>query len=383
LMNDYADLVPPSREPFATANSFKLAVFGTNVSGGCSMTGAPGTIQVEWAETLRIAHAAERAGFEAIIPVARWKGFGGDTNFNHRTFETYTWAAGLAQATSTIRVFATSHVPTVHPVLAAKQATTIDHISGGRFGLNIVAGWNAPEIAMFGTVQREHDTRYECADEWIGLIKKLWTTEGAFDFNGHFFQAPQAYLEPKPIQKPYPIIMSAGLSPAGRRFGARHADIIFILTPTLDDARQAAAETRALARREFGRDIKVFGMGYVVCADTEREAREYLHYYVHEKGDWPGMRNWLDMIIPNSGTASKEGFEEMCANMIAGYCGLPLVGTPEQIVEGMLAMHKAGLDGITLSWVDYEAGIAQFSERIEPLMRQADLRREVPAAASS
>jgi alkanesulfonate monooxygenase SsuD/methylene tetrahydromethanopterin reductase-like flavin-dependent oxidoreductase (luciferase family) len=64
--------------------------------------------------------------------------------------------------------------------------------------------------------------------------------------------------------------------------------------------------------------------------------------------------------------------------MIAGYCGLPLIGTPEQIVDGMLAMHRAGLDGITLSWVDYEAGIAQYSEQIEPLLRQADLRRETP-----
>ena len=94
--------------------------------------------------------------------------------------------------------------------------------------------------------------------------------------------------------------MSAGLSPAGRRFGSKHADIIFILTPTLEDARIAAAETRTLARCEFDRHIKVFGMGYVVCADTEREAREYFNYYVHEKGDWPGVRNWLDMIVPNS-----------------------------------------------------------------------------------
>ena len=199
-----ADWRPPQREPFPTANPFQLAVFGANVSGGCSMTGAPGTVKVESPETLRIARAAERAGFEAI-PVARWKGFGGDTNFNHRTFETYTWAAGLAQATNSIRVFATSHVPTVHPAMAAKQAVTIDHISGGRFGLNIVAGWNAVEIAMFGTPQREHDERYECADEWISLIKELWTTDGTFDFEGRFFHAPQAYLEPKPIQQPYPI----------------------------------------------------------------------------------------------------------------------------------------------------------------------------------
>src|SRR5262249_2527496 len=170
-----------------SANKLKLAVFGTNVSGGCSMTSAEGTIKVEWAESKRIAQAAERAGIEAIIPVARWRGFGGDTNFNHRCFETYTWAAGLAAATEKIRVFATSHVPTVHPVLAAKAAATIDHVSGGRFGLNIVAGWNAEEIAMFQPSQREHDERYAVADEWITLIKRLWTEEGTFDFAGAYF----------------------------------------------------------------------------------------------------------------------------------------------------------------------------------------------------
>ena len=79
---------------------------------------------------------------------------GGSVNFNHRNFETFTWAAGLAASTDEIGVFATFHVPTVHPVRAAKEVVTIDHISGGRFGLNIVAGWNEREIAMFGKPQK-------------------------------------------------------------------------------------------------------------------------------------------------------------------------------------------------------------------------------------
>ena len=160
-----ADLVRTARidrssSPLLSDHTLKLAVFGTNVSHGCSMTEAEGTIAVEWAESVRLAKAAERLGIEAMVPVARWRGFGGNTNFNHRSFETYTWAAGLAAATEKIMIFSTSHVPTIHPVLAAKQAATIDHISGGRFGLNIVAGWNDTEIAMFGSPQKDHDDRY-------------------------------------------------------------------------------------------------------------------------------------------------------------------------------------------------------------------------------
>jgi len=190
------DFDPADRRshPFFNQNKLKLAVFGANVSHGCSMTFVDGTIKVDWGESVRIARAAEQAGFDAMIPVARWKGLGGDINFNHRCFETYTWAAGLAAATTKIFVFATSHVPTVHPVLAAKQAVTIDHISGGRFGLNVVAGWNAPEIGMFGTPQREHDERYRYSDEWLTLMKRLWTESGAFEFAGEYFQIKEVCL---------------------------------------------------------------------------------------------------------------------------------------------------------------------------------------------
>ena len=110
-----------STNPMLTSrNRLKLGVFGVNVSSGCSMSDVPGTIAVEWAESVRIAKAAEDAGIEGIVPVARWKGMGGKVNFNHRNFDPFTWAAGLAAVTSRIALFSTFHVPTVHPVRAAK-----------------------------------------------------------------------------------------------------------------------------------------------------------------------------------------------------------------------------------------------------------------------
>ena len=120
-------------------NAFKLAAFGFNISGGLTMTSAPGTIEVSWEESRRIALAAEKAGLDAVIPVDRWRGFGGDTNFNSRSFETLSWAAALAAITSDIDVFATFAMPTAHPIRLAKEIATIDHIAGGRFGINFVA----------------------------------------------------------------------------------------------------------------------------------------------------------------------------------------------------------------------------------------------------
>jgi FMNH2-dependent dimethyl sulfone monooxygenase len=144
-------------------NRLKLGVFGLNVSNGCAATTAEGHLQPTWQNNLDIAVIADRAGIEALVPVARWKGFGGKTNFNGTCFETYTWSAGLAAATREVAVFSTSHVPTVHPIVAAKQATTIDHISHGRFALNVVCGWYEPEFLMFGAPVMEHDALYAYA----------------------------------------------------------------------------------------------------------------------------------------------------------------------------------------------------------------------------
>ncbi|MEL0163335.1 MAG: hypothetical protein VW842_10680, partial [Halieaceae bacterium] len=87
-----------------------------------------------------------------------------------------------------------------------------------------------------------------------------------------------------------------------------------------------------------------------------------------------GVRNLLDVLVPNSQSALGDGWEAMAANLIAGYGAIPLVGTPEQIIEGMLAFANAGLDGITLSWVNYEEGLLQFQETLLPMMQQAGLR---------
>tara|TARA_Y100001934_G_scaffold247117_1_gene306682 strand:+ start:1412 stop:2401 length:990 start_codon:yes stop_codon:yes gene_type:complete len=311
-----------------------LAVFGINVSGGCTMTSGPGTLSVGWPETRRLALAAEAAGFDALIPVARWKGMGGDVNFNHRSWEPFTMASALAAVTERIALFSTCHVPTVHPVRLAKEVATIDQISNGRFCLNIVAGWNEKEIGMFDAPQKAHDERYDVADDWIELAKRLWTQTGEFDYEGPHFQSPGAYSEPKPVQVPYPLIMSAGNSPRGLEFAAKHADVNFVVAPTLETAAQNARHVRELAAAQ-GRSIKVFGQGYVVCRDTETEALAYRDRYVNELGDWDGVRNLLDVLIPHSQSALGSEWEAMAANMIAGYGALPLVGTPDQVVEGI------------------------------------------------
>ena len=358
-------------------NRFKLAVFGFNVSHGCTISTAERGIEVDWAESLRLARRADALGLEALIPVCRWKGFGGPSEFNHRSFETWTWAAGLAQATERIHVFVTAAVPTIHPVLAAKQGATIDHISGGRFGLNVVAGWNRHEVAMFGIEQLPHEARYAMTDEWMSLIKALWLREGEFDFDGSWFKAPRCYAEPKPLQRPRPPIMSAGVSPAGRRFAAKQADMNFILAPSLEAARETALDVRRIAREDYARDVEVWGNAAVFCRATHAEAADYYRHVIHDRGDLVAAGNLLDTFTAESGSQSADPAlrESYLRNMMAGYSGFPVVGSPGEVVDFLARMAEAGLAGATLLWPDYDDGYDWLARDILPALEERGLRR--------
>ncbi|MBV9635561.1 MAG: LLM class flavin-dependent oxidoreductase, partial [Methylobacteriaceae bacterium] len=140
----------PHSHPLRGPNPFKLGIFALNADGGLTLTRVPERWPALWSEIVEVARMADAAGLEFILPIARWKGFGGEMNGREWSFETFTFAAALAGVTRRIALFATVHVPMVHPVFAAKALATVDHASNGRAGLNIVCGWNPEEFGMFG-----------------------------------------------------------------------------------------------------------------------------------------------------------------------------------------------------------------------------------------
>jgi alkanesulfonate monooxygenase SsuD/methylene tetrahydromethanopterin reductase-like flavin-dependent oxidoreductase (luciferase family) len=363
--------------PLYGPNPFKLGLFGLNVDNACAITTIDGVFHPTWPKVKALTRTADAAGFEAVVPVARWRGFGGKTNFNGACYETFTWAAGVGGATENVAVFATSHVPTIHPIVAAKQATTVDHISGGRFALNVVCGWFAPELEMFGSTLLEHDERYAYAAEWLEVMKRLWTAEEEFDYSGRYFQIKRGFHQPKPIQRPFPPIMNAGGSGVGRHFAARYCDMIFIHIKgeDMEAARRDVEEVRNLARRDYGRDIQVWANCYCVIGDTDAEAFRFRDWYVREKGDWEAVDNLVRVMGLQSGVLPKEQLEGAKYHFIAGWGGYPLVGTPQRIAEEIGRLARVGLDGALLSWARYEEGLARFIAEVLPLIEQAGLRR--------
>ncbi|MGZ3293270.1 MAG: LLM class flavin-dependent oxidoreductase, partial [Xanthobacteraceae bacterium] len=152
------------------ANALKIGIFGANCSSGRSATKVPERWSASWPDCLRLARLADAAGIDFMLPIARWKGYGGETDFHGSTLETITWAVGLLSATERMTVFGTVHAPLFHPLIAAKELVTADHVGQGRLGLNLVVGWNEGEFEMFGVTQREHAARYDFAQEWLDAV---------------------------------------------------------------------------------------------------------------------------------------------------------------------------------------------------------------------
>jgi Coenzyme F420-dependent N5,N10-methylene tetrahydromethanopterin reductase and related flavin-dependent oxidoreductases len=374
-----ADQLREAKHPVFNDRKLRLGTFSTNLSGGCAISTIDGVLEAAWDQSLALARMGDEMEFEALVPVGRWRGFGGATNFNGAGFECFTWAAGMGGATERAGLFVTSHVPTIHPVMAAKQMTTIDHISGGRAALNVVMGWHAPEIEMFGIKQLPHDERYSLAQEWVDIIVKLWTSEDPFSFDGKYFHVTDAGIAPKPLQSPHPVLMNAGSSSAGRHFGARNCDVVFInpdlAQPSPALMRRKVDEFKRLAREEYGREIKVWTNAYIVQEDTEAEAKRFLDYYVNQKGDWAAVDNLIASMGINSQSFAPETLQEMKFHFIAGWAGYPIVGTKEQVVDTLIALSdEGGLDGVLLSWPRYVQDMKRFQEETYPLLAQAGVR---------
>jgi alkanesulfonate monooxygenase SsuD/methylene tetrahydromethanopterin reductase-like flavin-dependent oxidoreductase (luciferase family) len=365
--------------PMFNENKLKLGIFGSNCANACAVTMAETTFRPTFDVNLAIARQLEAAGWECMVPIARWRGFGGPSNFNGDCMETFTWAASLAAVTSKLQFFATTHVPTLHPIVGAKMATTIDHVSKGRFGLNLVCGWFTPEMEMFGQKMMEHDTRYEYATEWVEVVEKLWT-EDHFDYKGQYFTINDGESYPKPYQQPRPVLICAGSSSKGKDFTAKYCDINFGFMESMEKGKAWVNDTKKVAQERYGREIGTFTSCPVVCRETEKEARDYYNYYVHEKGDWEACENICRILSIESANHSPEMYRLFKERFIAGWGGYPMVGTPEQVADMLVKLSDTGVDGTLLSFVDYVEELPFFNARVLPLLEQAGLREPVQPA---
>jgi dimethylsulfone monooxygenase len=361
-------------------NALKLGFFGANCSSGLAATKVPGRWSGSWEDNLRLVRLMDDAGIDFMLPIARWRGFGGATNFENATLETLTWACGLLAATRRLTVFGTVHAPLIHPVFAAKQMVTADHVGRGRFGLNVVCGWNADEFDMFGVAQREHDTRYGYGEEWLRIVRMLWEHDGPFDFEGTYFTLRGAFAEPKPYGGTQPVIMNAGSSTAGSAFASRNADFLFVPIRWLEQAAESVRATIERAR-DLGRAVGVFTSASVVCRPTQREADEFFHYYAEEQGDWGAVDHMIDVGMRGASTTMQpELFQKLRIRYAAGYGGWTVVGDADRVAAAFAEIAGAGFSGIAMGFVNYLDEFPFFRNEVLPRLERLGLR--VPPAPS-
>ena len=360
------------------ANALKIGMFGANCSSSRTATKVPERWSASWPDCLRLARMADEAGIDFMLPIGRWKGYGGDTDFHGSTLETMTWASGLLAATKRITVFGTVHAPLFNPIIAAKEFVTADHIGEGRFGLNIVAGWNEGEFEMFGVQQRDHETRYDYAQEWIDAVKRAWTEPDTFDFEGRFLKLKSVRAFPKPFGGTRPIIMNAGSSGTGQAFALRNCDAFFTATSDIRASLEAAAskvrEVKEQARA-LGREVEVYTVGQVICRKTQKEAEDYHHYANVENADWAAVERMLELrniTRKNTGPEEYDAKRKFFASVSIG--GFPYVGSPDKVAEELAIVGRAGLRGVAVSFVNYVNELPLFRDEVLPRLERMGLR---------
>jgi len=362
-------------------NAFKLGLFGVNCSSGLSLVNIPERWDGDWERGLAVAKQADEVGIECLVPLQRWKGYGGASDVNLHCLESIAWACGLLGQTQRISVFATVHATLLHPVFAAKQMATADCIGRGRFGVNLVPGSNAGEFHMFGHELDEHANRYVMAQEWWDVIRRIWSGGDEFDFDGRFFKLQGVIGRPVPHRGTTPPMMNAGASPVGRDFAVRNSDMHYDFCQTPEDSRTRIAESK---RRAAPRSLQVWTPISIVCRPTQAEVDDFLAYCV-ENADWEALdRRDVSRLSPRgSKTQSRESVEAIRrheqARSVIARDHYSIFGTPDRVAGELARLSAVGFNGAAIIFVNYLQDLPYFVQEVLPRLENLGLRQPVPS----
>jgi FMNH2-dependent dimethyl sulfone monooxygenase len=377
---------------FFGGNRFKFGLFGINCGGGMTLSAAPERWTAEWSEIEKVAILADAAGIEFILPIAKWHGLGGEADMWGRSFETFTQAAALGALTKSIGIFVTAHVPLVTPAFAAKAVVTIDHVTGGRAGLNIVCGWNQDEFDVHGIVI-DPDRRYDQGLEWAQIFTRLLEGGAPFDWDSAFYKLRGAATNPVSVQRPHPPLMSAAQSGEGRKFAAQVADILFTSMHGIEQASDTLRRLQGQAA-EYGRCPAVYVETQMICRPTRKEAEDYYYYFAEEKADTEALAYLKRQRIAGLSKSARTGESAAERTLLAKlteptgklYSGIfpgmyPIVGTPDDIVAELGRVASLGLAGSALVFLNYLEELPYFVQEVLPRMEKAGLRQPHRPAA--
>ncbi len=349
----------------------KFAYWVPNVSGGLVVSKLPQKTGWDYESNKRYAQIAEESGYDFALLQTRFIASYGAEN----QLEAITLASALASVTKKINLISAVHPGLWHPGVYAKMIATLDNISNGRAALNVVSGWFKQEFIGYGEHWLEHDERYRRAEEFIQVLKSMWTEEST-TYKGDFYRINEAPLKPKPVNG-RPPIFQGGNSKAAREMAAKVSDWYFMNGNTIEGFKEQIEDVKALARKE-GREeeIKFAAHGFAIVRDTEEEALELLRDIVLH-ADNEAVEGFSNAVKEaGQSTKDKKGmwasstFKDLVQYNEGFKTGL--IGTAEQVADRIIELKKIGIDLVLTAHFHYEEDLQRFGEEVIPLVKEKE-----------
>jgi alkanesulfonate monooxygenase len=349
---------------------------------------------------LDIARAHDDGGFDRVLV-----GYGAVAP------EGWAVAATVLHATKQLKVLVAHRPGFVQPVVLARMAATLDHLTGGgRIAIHFITGGDEADQRREGDFV-PHDTRYRRTQEVMAIARRIWSEDTPFDFEGEFFRYEGAFSSVKPVTPGGIPLYFAGASPPAIAVGAAQADV-YAFWGEPRDAVAARMEAIGKVAAKAGRTLRYSISLRPIIAETESEAWEKAEWIAEKTAErielakqrmaghkdtyqgLGGQRNATFSVDRDTGgttsvgrkrliemSADKDVHDERLWMKVANLTGAAgnstaLVGTPEQVAEAMLRYYDLGITTLLLKGFDPLADAIDFGKRLLPLVREGAARRD-------
>jgi len=331
----------------------RLGLFLANMRNAHYITAAEGSTEPTYDNVREIAVAGDEMGLSFLLPVARWKGLKGtEADFCPYGLETITLTSALLDATKRATVLTTMHTEVFSPAIAAKMGSTMDHIGGGRWGLNVVAGWSAADFESLGLTLRGHADRYDHATHWLAAVRELWR-DGHSSYRCDYFELKDAECLPRPQQQGGPLVVNAGQSETGMKFAINNADYLFSTSAD-------AAQFQKVNEIGGGR-AGYIGRKHVIIRESRAEAEEVANRIVAG-----GDPKAVAQLVAHGRGPVEEAEKRLSAPGAIGRFLVqdPVLGNPEEVAVGLASWAaEASVDGICLSLFEQKRSLELMDEK--------------------
>jgi dimethylsulfone monooxygenase len=311
----------------------------------------------------KLAQRAEQIGYDiALLAELNLNDIKGATA---PVLECWTTAAALASVTNKLELMNAIRPGFRLPAITAKMSANIDHISNGRFSLNVVSAWWEQEMREYGGEWVAHDQRYERTREFIEVMRGMWS-EYEFSYEGKYYKVEKAHLDPKPVRKPWPTLYAGGESEDAKQMISRYCDGYLMhgdppenVSPKIDEM--------ARRRRDLGLPPMTYGIAaYAICRQSDAEVKKEIDRITDVK-DAAGYFGFKDFT-----TQSQLERELSLRDYSVSNRGLRtgLTGTPEQIAERMIEFRNAGVEIFLMQMSPMLEEMERFAQEVIPLVNQ-------------